>query len=89
MKTKLDAIEFWTLVGIQTMAMEVDKQMIALVRAVAKVTGEGLDQYDYGFASDMVYAPDGSTAIESVRQMLGKLDIVHEEELKDEVPDSS
>ena len=78
--TKLTYQEFCTLVGLSFLAVETDKQLIAITRAVSKVTGEVLDQSDYGHAADFVYAPEGRNPTESVRIMLRKLGIVHETE---------
>ena len=86
--TKLSREEFYMLVGLAHLARETDKQMISFVRGVAKITGEELDQNDYGHAADMVYAPLGGTAVEDVRAMLHNLGIVHEEEEPNEVPDT-
>lgn len=79
--TKLSAEEFYTLVGLAFLARERDKTMIALVRGVAKITGEVLDQNDYGHAADLVYGQEGDNAVQDVRLMLHKLGIVHEEEV--------
>lgn len=83
MKTKLTFEEYCTLVGLATLAKETDKQMVALVRSIAGVTGEVLDEYDYGHAADLVYAPEGSNPTESIKLMLSKLGIVYEKEVRD------
>jgi len=86
--TKLSAEEFYTLVGLAFLARERDKTMIAIVRGIAKITGEDLDQNDYGHAADLVYGPEGDNAVQDVRIMLHKLHIVHEEEIPDEVQEA-
>ncbi len=78
--TKLTYQEFCTLVGLAHLAYETDKTMLTIVRATAKVTGEVLDQSDYGHAADFVYAPEGGNPTESVNIMLHQLGIVHEKE---------
>ena len=83
MKAKLTYIEFCTLVGLFHLAEDVDKQMIALVRAIAGVTGETLDERDYGHAADAVYSPPGSNPMESAKMLLSTLGIVHETEVPD------
>jgi hypothetical protein len=82
MKANLTFEEFCTLVGLGHLAKEIDKQMTAIMRSVAAVTGEVLEN-DYGHASDFVYAPEGSDPTESVKIMLGKLGITYEKEPRD------
>ncbi len=89
MKVKLTYIEFFTLVGLAHLAEETDKQMIAIIRAVAKITGETLDERDYGFAADLVYSPDGANPLESIKMMLSKMGIVHEKEIPDTYKEES
>ena len=83
MKTKLTFEEFCILVGLAYLAKDTDKQMIAIVRAVAKITGEVLDENDYGHAADLVYSPDGANPTESIKCMLSNLGIVYEKEVRD------
>ena len=85
--TKLTTSEFYMLVGLAHLARYTDKTMLMIVRSTAKITGEVLDQNDYGHAADLVYGQEGDNAIEDVRIMLHKLGIVHEEE-PDEVSDT-
>ena len=84
MKAKLTFEEFCTLVGLAHLAKETDKQMMAVVRAVAGITGEALDEHDYGHAADLVYSPDGANPEESIKCMLSNLGIVYEKEVRDD-----
>ncbi len=79
----LDATEFWTLVGLAALAGSLTDQMTAVTRAVAKITGEELDDTDYGHASDMVYTLDISPA-PAVREMLRCLGVAYIEEFPKE-----
>ena len=88
--TKLSYKEFMMLVGLSYVARDTDKMMLTCVRGVAKITGEVLDQNDYGHAADMIYSPEGNNAVEDVRIMVHQMGIVDEEEKPDdEVPEAS
>ncbi len=78
MPKKLNAEEFWTLVGVRTLAATLNAQLAVLVRATASITGEDPEQADIGHACDFIYAPDSTDTAQAVRLMLRKLDVEFE-----------
>ena len=86
MELKLDATEFWTLVGLATLAGSLTDQMTTITRAVAKITREKLDDHDYGHAADLVYTLDISPTA-AVRDMLRNLGVEHSEGFVEEDSD--
>lgn len=80
MPKKLNATEFWTLVGVQTLAATLNAQLEVLVRAVASITGEELDEVGYGLATDFIYGPDSADPTQAVRSILRALDVKFETE---------
>lgn len=88
MSKKLNAAEFWTLVGVQTLAATLNAQLEVLVRATATITGEEPEEANIGHACDFIYGPDSKDAADAVRLMLRKLGVEFETEFPKEEPDA-
>ena len=78
MSKKLNAAEFWTLVGVQTLAATLNSQLEVLVRATSSITGEDPEEASIGHACDFIYGPESSDATQAVRRMLHNLDVEFE-----------
>lgn len=69
-KKEITKTEYLTLEGIRTLSNQLNKELELLVIATANITGEDLDENNYGHASDFVYSPN-----ETVKSHLRKLGI--------------
>ena len=68
-KTQISQREYRELEGIRVLSKKIEEQLQWLVLCVAEITGEDLDENNYGLASDFIYSDD------SVRTHLKKLEI--------------
>lgn len=57
--------------GIRVLSKSKNKELEELATAVSEITGEKLDETNYGHASDFIFSPD-----ETVKSHLKKLKII-------------
>ena len=70
LKTPLST-KYLQLEGIRVLSSSLYKQLEELVLATADITGEKLDESNYGLAADFIWTPE-----ETVKDHLKKLDIL-------------
>lgn len=69
-KEEITKTEYLTLEGIRALSERLNKELDYLVLAVADITGEDLDENNYGLATDFIFSPE-----EKVKEHLRKLGI--------------
>jgi hypothetical protein len=69
-KKEISTTEYQALEGLRVLSAQLNKDLERLVFVVADITGESLDEYGYGLATDFIFSPD-----ETVKSHLKKLNL--------------
>jgi hypothetical protein len=70
MKKTITKKQYLELEGIRQLSKRLNEELETLVLCVADITGEELDETNYGLASDFIFSPD-----ETVKSHLKQLGI--------------